>query len=224
MSIPIVKALREGLAANHIEWVAGIINGTTNFILSKMRDEGLTFADALAQAQALGYAEADPAFDIEGTDAGHKIALLAANAFGMPVCFADAQVEGVTTLQGLDVACAEQLGYRIKLMGVARRSSGGKGVELRVQPALVPASHLLAHVNGSMNAVMVKGDASGVTMYYGAGAGSEQTASAVIADLVDVARLDGTSAAQRVPHLGFHTHAMDGTLAVLPRAAVVTRH
>ena len=224
VSIPIVKALREGLAANHIEWVAGIINGTTNFILSKMRDEGLTFADALAQAQALGYAEADPAFDIEGTDAGHKIALLAANAFGMPVCFADAQVEGVTTLQGLDVACAEQLGYRIKLMGVARRSSGGKGVELRVQPALVPASHLLAHVNGSMNAVMVKGDASGVTMYYGAGAGSEQTASAVIADLVDVARLDGTSAAQRVPHLGFHTHAMDGTLAVLPRAAVVTRH
>ena len=224
VSIPIVKALREGLAANHIEWVAGIINGTTNFILSKMRDEGLTCADALAQAQALGYAEADPAFDIEGTDAGHKIALLAANAFGMPVCFADAQVEGVTTLQGLDVACAEQLGYRIKLMGVARRSSGGKGVELRVQPALVPASHLLAHVNGSMNAVMVKGDASGVTMYYGAGAGSEQTASAVIADLVDVARLDGTSAAQRVPHLGFHAHAMDGTLAVLPRAAVVTRH
>ena len=223
-SIPIIKALREGLTANRIEWVAGIINGTTNFILSKMRDEGLTFADALAQAQALGYAEADPAFDIEGTDAGHKIALLAANAFGMPVCFADAQVEGVTTLQGLDVACAEQLGYRIKLMGVARRSSGGKGVELRVQPALVPASHLLAHVNGSMNAVMVKGDASGVTMYYGAGAGSEQTASAVIADLVDVARLDGTSAAQRVPHLGFHTHAMDGTLAVLPRAAVVTRH
>ena len=224
VSIPIVKALREGLTANRIEWVAGIINGTTNFILSKMRDEGLTFADALAQAQALGYAEADPAFDIEGTDAGHKIALLAANAFGMPVCFADAQVEGVTTLQGLDVACAEQLGYRIKLMGVARRSSGGKGVELRVQPALVPASHLLAHVNGSMNAVMVKGDASGVTMYYGAGAGSEHTASAVIADLVDVARLDGTSAAQRVPHLGFHTHAMDGTLAVLPRAAVVTRH
>ena len=224
VSIPIVKALREGLAANHIEWVAGIINGTTNFILSKMRDEGLTFADALAQAQALGYAEADPAFDIEGTDAGHKIALLAANAFGMPVCFADAQVEGITTLQGLDVACAEQLGYRIKLLGVARRSSGDKGVELRVQPALVPATHLLAHVNGSMNAVMVKGDASGVTMYYGAGAGSEQTASAVIADLVDVARLDGTSAAQRVPHLGFHAHAMDGTLAVLPRAAVVTRH
>ena len=224
VSIPIIKALREGLTANRIEWVAGIINGTTNFILSKMRDEGLTFADALAQAQALGYAEADPAFDIEGTDAGHKIALLAANAFGTPVCFADAQVEGVTTLQGLDVACAEQLGYRIKLLGVARRSSGGEGVELRVQPALVPASHLLAHVNGSMNAVMVKGDASGVTMYYGAGAGSEQTASAVIADLVDVARLDGTSAAQRVPHLGFHTHAMDGTLAVLPRAAVVTRH
>ena len=222
--IPIIKALREGLTANRIQWLAGIINGTTNFILSKMRDEGLTFTDALAQAQALGYAEADPAFDIEGTDAGHKIALLAANAFGTPVCFADAQVEGITTLQGLDVACAEQLGYRIKLLGVARRSSGGEGVELRVQPALVPATHLLAHVNGSMNAVMVKGDASGVTMYYGAGAGSEQTASAVIADLVDVARIDGTSAAQRVPHLGFHAHAMDGTLAVLPRAAVVTRH
>ena len=222
VSIPIVKALREGLTANSIEWVAGIINGTTNFILSKMRDEGLGFGEALAQAQALGYAEADPTFDIEGIDAAHKITLLAANAFGMPVRFADAQVQGITALQGLDVACAEQLGYRIKLLGVARRRPDG--VELRVQPALVPATHLLAHVNGSMNGILVKGDAAGVTMYYGAGAGSEQTASAVIADLVDVARLDGTSAAQRVPHLGFHTHAMDGTLAVLPRAAVVTRH
>ena len=226
VSIPIIKALREGLTANRIEWVAGIINGTTNFILSKMRDEGLGFAEALAQAQALGYAEADPTFDIEGIDAAHKITLLAANAFGMPVRFADAQVEGITTLQGLDVACAEQLGYRIKLLGVARRRKEGdtEGVELRVQPALVPATHLLAHVNGSMNAVMVKGDASGVTMYYGAGAGSEQTASAVIADLVDVARLDGTHAAQRVPHLGFHPHAVDEQLAVLPRAAVHTRH
>ena len=223
VSIPIVKALREGLTANRIEWVAGIINGTTNFILSKMRDEGVGFAEALAQAQALGYAEADPTFDIEGLDAAHKISLLAANAFGMPVRFADAQVEGITALQGLDVACAEQLGYRIKLLGVARRR-GDEGIELRVQPALVPATHLLAHVNGSMNAVMVKGDASGVTMYYGAGAGSEQTASAVIADLVDVARLDGTQAGQRVPHLGFHPHAVDEQLAVLPRAAVHTRH
>ncbi len=226
VSIPIVKALREGLTANRIEWVAGIINGTTNFILSKMRDEGLGFAQALEQAQALGYAEADPTFDIEGLDAAHKISLLAANAFGMPVRFADAQVEGITRLQGLDVACAEQLGYRIKLLGVAKRrvDDGVQGVELRVQPALVPATHLLAHVNGSMNAVMVKGDAAGVTMFYGAGAGSEQTASAVIADLVDVARLDGTHAGQRVPHLGCHAHALDEQLAVLPRAAVFTHH
>lgn len=230
VSIPIVKALREGLTANRIEWVAGIINGTTNFILSKMRDEGVGFAEALSQAQALGYAEADPTFDIEGMDAAHKISLLAANAFGMPVRFADAQVEGITALQGLDVACAEQLGFRIKLLGVAKRRKEGdsegnvEGVELRVQPALVPATHLLAHVNGSMNAVMVKGDASGVTMYYGAGAGSEQTASAVIADLVDVARLDDTHAGQRVPHLGFHPQAVDEQLAVLPRAAVHTRH
>ena len=226
VSIPIVKALREGLTANHIEWVAGIINGTSNFILSKMRDEGVGFAQALAQAQARGYAEADPTFDIEGVDAAHKITLLAANAFGMPVRFDDVQVQGITALQGLDVACAEQLGYRIKLLGVARRRKDGAvdGVELRVQPALVPATHLLAHVNGSMNGIMVKGDASGVTMYYGAGAGSEPTASAVIADLVDVARLQGTTPAQRVPHQGFHAHAVDDTLAVLPRAAVHTRH
>lgn len=225
-SIPIIKALREGLTANRIEWVAGIINGTTNFILSKMREEGLGFAEAMAQAQALGYAEADPTFDIEGIDAAHKITLLAANAFGMPVRFGDAQVEGITRLQGLDVACAEQLGYRIKLLGVARRRKEGdaNGVELRVQPALVPATHLLAQVNGSMNAVMVKSDAAGVTMFYGAGAGSEQTASAVIADLVDVARLQGTTPAQRVPHQGFHAHAVNEQLAVLPRAAVHTRH
>ncbi|MBT2334847.1 homoserine dehydrogenase [Variovorax paradoxus] len=221
VSIPIIKALREGLTANRIEWVAGIINGTTNFILSKMQGEGLDFAAALAQAQALGYAEADPAFDIEGIDAAHKLTLLAANAFGTSVRLADVQVEGITALQGIDVACAEQLGYRIKLLGVARRSDDG--VELRVQPALVPASHLMAHVNGSMNAIMVKGDAAGITMYYGAGAGSEQTASAVIADLVDVARLDGTHAAQRVPHLGFHAHAMRA-LPVLPRAAACSPH
>ncbi|QOF81458.1 homoserine dehydrogenase [Variovorax sp. 38R] len=221
VSIPIVKALREGLTANRVEWVAGIVNGTTNFILSKMRDEGLDFADALAQAQALGYAEADPAFDIEGVDAAHKTALLAANAFGMPVRFADAQVEGITALQRLDVASAEQLGFRVKLLGVARRRE--EGVELRVQPALVPATHLLAQVNGSMNGIMVKADAAGITMYYGAGAGSEQTASAVIADLVDVARLDGTHAGQRVPHTGFHAHAVR-ELPVLPRAAVRSAH
>ncbi|QGW82010.1 homoserine dehydrogenase [Variovorax paradoxus] len=221
VSIPIVKALREGLTANRIEWVAGIINGTTNFILSKMRDEGLDFGAALAEAQALGYAEADPAFDVEGIDAAHKLTLLAANAFGTPVRFGDVQVEGITALQRVDVACAEQLGYRIKLLGVARRRE--EGVELRVQPALVPASHLMAQVNGSMNGVLVKGDAAGLTMYYGAGAGSEQTASAVIADLVDVARLAGTSAAQRVPHLGFHAHAMN-TLPVLPRADVCSCH
>ncbi|MDM0104948.1 homoserine dehydrogenase [Variovorax sp. J22R24] len=221
VSIPIIKALREGLAANRIEWVAGIINGTTNFILSKMRDEGLDFGAALAQAQALGYAESDPSFDIEGIDAAHKLTLLAANAFGMPLRFDDAQVEGITALQGMDVACAEQLGFRIKLLGVARRRE--HGVELRVQPALVPATQLMAHVDGSMNGIMVKSDAAGVTMYYGAGAGSEETASAVIADLVDVARLDGTPAAQRVPHLGFHANAMNA-LPVLPRAAVCTPH
>jgi homoserine dehydrogenase len=221
VSIPIVKALREGLTANRIEWVAGIINGTTNFILSKMRDEGLGFGAALAEAQALGYAEADPAFDVEGIDAAHKLTLLAANAFGTPVRFDDVQAEGITALQQLDVACAEQLGFRIKLLGVARRRQ--QGMELRVQPVLIPASHLMAHVNGSMNAVMVKGDAAGVTMYYGAGAGSEQTASAVIADLVDVARLAGTSAAQRVPHLGFHVHAM-AALPVVSRAEVCTSH
>jgi len=221
VSIPIIKALREGLAANRIEWVAGIINGTTNFILSRMRDDGLDFASALAEAQALGYAEADPTFDIEGIDAAHKITLLAANAFGMPVCFDDVQVEGISRLQGLDVACAEQLGFRVKLLGIARRHADG--VELRVQPALVPGVHLMAHVERSMNAVMVKADAAGVTLYYGAGAGSEQTASAVIADLVDVARMAGTDETQRVPYLGFHAHAMRA-LPVLPRAAVCSAH
>ena len=221
VSIPIVKALREGLTANRIEWVAGIINGTTNFILSRMEGEGLDFAAALAEAQALGYAEADPAFDVEGIDAAHKLTLLAANAFGTAVRLDDVQVEGITALQRVDVACAGQLGYRVKLLGVARRTD--EGMELRVQPALVPASHLMAHVNGSMNGIMVKGDAAGITMYYGAGAGSEQTASAVIADLVDVARLEGTHAAQRVPHLGFHHHAMS-TLPVVPRGAAGSSH
>ena len=217
VSIPIIKALREGLSANRIESVVGIVNGTTNFILSKMRDEGLDFGSALAQAQALGYAEADPTFDIEGIDAAHKMALLAANAFGTPVQFAAVNVQGISAVQRLDMLCAEQLGYRIKLLGVARRAA--EGIELGVQPALIPATHLMAHVNGSMNAVLVNSDAAGVTMYYGAGAGSEQTASAVIADLIDVARLAGTSAAQRVPHLGFHADAMSA-LPALAHAAV----
>ena len=172
VSIPIVKALREGLAANHIEWVAGIINGTTNFILSKMRDEGLTFADALAQAQALGYAEADPAFDIEGTDAGHKIALLAANAFGMPVSFDAVHVEGISDLQRADIAAAAQMGYAVKLLAIARRVADSNAVELRVHPALVPARHALAHVDGATNGIAVHGDASGPAFYSGAGAGS----------------------------------------------------
>jgi homoserine dehydrogenase len=221
VSIPIIKALREGLTANRIGWVAGIVNGTTNFILGKMRDEGTSLDEAMAQAGALGYLEADPSLDVDGWDAAHKLALLAANAFGMRVDFADVQVEGIGALQRLDVACAEQLGYRIKLLAVARRRDDG--VELRVQPALLPATHLLAHVNGSLNGIVVHGDASGMTLYCGAGAGSEQTASAVIADLVDVARLEGTHAAQRVPHLGFHAHALQA-LPVLPRAAVRTGH
>ncbi len=216
VSIPIVKALREGLVANRVEWLAGIINGTSNFILSKMRDEGLGFAEALGEAQALGYAEADPAFDVQGIDAAHKLTLLAANAFGMPLRFAEVQVEGIDGLEAADVRGAEQFGFRIKLLGVARRTP--QGVELRVQPALLPAAHLLAQVNGSMNGVMVKGDAAGVTMYYGAGAGAEQTASAVIADLVDVARQAGVPPAQQVPHLGVHPHATEA-LPVLPRAA-----
>jgi homoserine dehydrogenase len=216
VSIPIVKALREGLVANRVEWLAGIINGTSNFILSKMRDEGVGFADALREAQALGYAEADPAFDVHGVDAAHKLTLLAANAFGMPLRFADVQISGIDGLEAADVRGAEQLGFRIKLLGVVRRTP--EGVELRVHPTLLPATHLLAQVNGSMNGVMVRGDAAGVTMYYGAGAGAEQTASAVIADLVDLARLDGVPPAQQVPHLGVHPHATEA-LAVLPRAA-----
>ena len=233
VSIPIIKALREGLTANRIEWVAGIINGTTNFILTQMRDEGLDFDTALAQAQALGYAEADPSFDVDGVDAAHKATLLAANAFGMPVRFEQAHVEGIRSLQAIDVACAETLGFRIKLLGIARRGGAGAGgqergaadgVELRVHPALVPARHLLAQVDGSMNAVLVKGDACGVTMYYGAGAGSEPTASAVVADLVDVARLAADStAAHRVPPLAFHPHAQRDR-AVLPMGDVRTRH
>jgi len=184
--IPIIKALREGLTANRIEWVAGIINGTTNFILSEMRSKGLDFATVLKEAQRLGYAEADPTFDIEGVDAAHKATILSAIAFGVPVQFDKAHVEGITKLQAVDIRYAEQLGYRIKLLGITRRQD--KGIELRVHPTLVPAKRLIANVEGAMNAVMVHGDAVGTTLYYGKGAGSEPTASAVVADIVDIAR------------------------------------
>ena len=201
VSIPIIKALREGLTANRIEWIAGIINGTTNYILSEMKEKGVSFATALADAQAKGYAEADPAFDVEGVDAAHKLTLLASNAFGVPIQFDKVHVEGITQLDSADIAFAERLGYRVKLLGIAKRNP--QGLELRVHPTLVAANHLLAQVNGSMNAVMVKSDAAGLTMYYGAGAGSEQTASAVIADLVDLARSSSMVHRHRVPSLAF---------------------
>ena len=222
-SVPVIKALREGLAANRIDAVAGIINGTSNFILTRMRDAGVDFASALAEAQALGYAEADPAFDVDGVDAAHKLALLAANAFGTPVRFDAVHVQGIRTLQALDVAAAAHLGYTVKLLGIARRQPGG--VELRVHPTLLPTHQLLAQVDGAMNGVLVHGDAAGPALYCGAGAGGEQTASAVIADLVDVARLptDGGNAQQRVPALGFHAAAC-ADLPVLPMAEVVTPH
>ena len=221
VSIPIIKALREGLSGNRIEWVAGIINGTTNFILTEMRDKGLSFDAALAQAQALGYAEADPTFDIEGFDAAHKATILAAIAFGVPVQFERAHVEGITKLAAADIAYAYQLGYRIKLLGIAKRTH--TGIELRVHPTLIPIKRLLANVEGSMNGIMVKSDAAGITMYYGAGAGSEQTASAVIADLVDVTRLHTADAAQRVPHLAFQPDAMSDT-PILPMSHIVTSY
>ena len=222
-SVPVIKALREGLAANRIDAVAGIINGTSNFILTSMRDACVDFASALAEAQALGYAEADPAFDVDGVDAAHKLALLAANAFGTPVRFDAVHVQGIRTLQALDVAAAAHLGYTVKLLGIARRQPGG--VELRVHPTLLPTHQLLAQVDGAMNGVLVHGDAAGPALYCGAGAGGEQTASAVIADLVDVARLptDGGNAQQRVPALGFHAAAC-ADLPVLPMAEVVTPH
>jgi homoserine dehydrogenase len=215
VSIPIIKALREGLVANRIEWVAGIINGTSNFILSEMRSKGLGFAAALQDAQARGFAEADPRLDVDGIDAGHKLALLAANAFGTPIAFDKVHIEGIADLEAADMLYAEQLGYRIKLLGIARRSE--QGLELRVRPALLSCDHLLAVVEGSMNAVMVKGDASGITLYYGAGAGSEETASAVIADLVDVARASASSPRHRVPALGFQSEALLA-LPLLPMA------
>jgi len=195
--IPIIKALREGLTANRIQWIAGIINGTTNFILSEMRDKGLDFDTVLKEAQQLGYAEADPTFDIEGVDAAHKVTLMSAIAFGMPVQFDRAHVEGITKLSAIDIKYAEELGYRIKLLGITRRRD--EGVELRVHPTLVPASRLIANVEGAMNAVLVQGDAVGATLYYGKGAGAEPTASAVIADLVDVTRLHTADPNHRVP-------------------------
>ena len=199
--IPIIKALREGLSANRIQWIAGIINGTTNFILSEMRDKGLAFADVLKEAQRLGYAEADPTFDIEGVDAAHKATLMSAIAFGIPIQFDKAHIEGISKLEAADIKYAEQLGYRIKLLGITKRVE--KGVELRVHPALVPAKRLIANVEGAMNAVLVWGDAVGATLYYGKGAGAEPTASAVIADLVDVTRLHTADPLHRVPHLAF---------------------
>jgi len=220
--IPIIKALREGLTANSIQWIAGIINGTTNFILSEMRDKGMDFAVALKEAQRLGYAEADPTFDIEGVDAAHKVTLMSAIAFGIPVQFDKAHVEGITKLAAQDIKYAEQLGYRIKLLGITRRAAGG--IELRVHPALVPAKRLLANVEGAMNAVVVHGDAVGTTLYYGKGAGSEPTASAVIADLVDITRLHTADAMQRVPHLAFHPNAMSDHLDVVPMRDVVTSY
>ena len=219
--IPIIKALREGLAANRIEWAAGIINGTTNFILSEMRDKGLSFAEVLKEAQRLGYAEADPTFDIEGIDAAHKATLIASVAFGIPVQFDKAYVEGITQLQAADIKYAEQLGYRIKLLGIAKRRDDG--VELRVHPTLVPARRLIANVEGAMNAILVKGDAVGATLYYGKGAGAEPTASSVIADLVDVARAATIDPDNRVPHLAFQPDQLHD-LPILPIAEAETAY
>lgn len=219
--IPIIKALREGLTANRIEWIAGIINGTTNFILSEMRDKGLDFDVVLKEAQRLGYAEADPTFDIEGVDAAHKATIMSAIAFGIPVQFDKAYVEGITKLGAQDIRYAEQLGYRIKLLGITKRAP--QGIELRVHPSLVPAKRLIANVEGAMNAVVVQGDAVGTTLHYGKGAGSEPTASAVIADLVDITRLHTADAAHRVPHLAFQPDQMS-TESVLPMDEVVTSY
>src|SRR5260221_4573532 len=199
--IPIIKALREGLAANRIEWIAGIINGTSNFILSEMRDKGLAFAAALKEAQKSGYAETDPTFDIEGVDASHKLTILAALAFGIPMQLKKCFVEGIQKLTSDDIGYAEELGYRIKLLGITKRAK--KGIELRVHPTLVPTRRLIANVEGVMNAILVKGDAVGPTLYYGAGAGAQPTASAVVADLVDVTRLITADPEHRVPHLAF---------------------
>ena len=219
--IPIIKALREGLTANRIQYIAGIINGTTNYILSEMRDRGLDFATALKAAQELGYAEADPTFDIEGVDAAHKVTIMSAIAFGVPVQFDRAYVEGISKLDAIDIRYAEALGYRIKLLGIARRTD--KGIELRTHPTLIPAKRLLANVEGAMNAVVVHGDAVGTTLYYGKGAGAEPTASAVVADLVDVTRLHTADPEHRVPHLAFQPDSLANT-PILPIEEVTSSY
>ena len=219
--IPIIKALREGLTANRINWIAGIINGTTNFILSEMRSKGLDFGTVLKEAQRLGYAETDPTFDIEGIDAAHKATIMSAIAFGTPVQFGHAYIEGITKLQAADIRYAEQLGYRIKLLGITKRREDAQGIELRVHPTLIPGTRLIANVEGAMNAVVVQGDAVGSTLYYGKGAGAEPTASAVVADLVDVTRLITADPDHRVPHLAFHPDAVAAT-PILPIEQVVT--
>ncbi|MDV6340669.1 homoserine dehydrogenase [Nitrosomonas sp. Is24] len=219
--IPIIKALREGLTANRITWIAGIINGTSNFILSEMREKGLSFEQVLAEAQKLGYAEADPTYDIEGIDAAHKITLMSAIAFGIPVQFSKVYTEGITKLTGEDIRYAEQLGYRIKLLGITKRVE--KGIELRVHPTLIPVRRLIANVEGVMNAIVVKGDAVGATLYYGAGAGAEPTASSVIADLVDVTRLHTADPMHRVPPLSFQPDLLSDT-PVIPMEEVETSY
>ena len=219
--IPIIKALREGLSANRIQWVAGIINGTTNFILSEMRDKGLDFSVVLAEAQRLGYAEADPTFDIEGVDAAHKATLISAVAFGVPVQFSKAHIEGISSLSATDIRYAEEMGYRIKLLGITKRRENG--IELRVHPSLIPSKRLIANVEGAMNAVVVQGDAVGTTLYYGKGAGAEPTASAVIADLVDIVRLHTADPEHHVPHLAFQADSISD-LPVLPMDEVITSY
>ncbi|MDP3280624.1 MAG: homoserine dehydrogenase, partial [Nitrosomonas sp.] len=219
--IPIIKALREGLTANRITWIAGIINGTSNFILSEMRDKGLSFEQVLAEAQKLGYAEADPTYDIEGIDAAHKITLMSAIAFGIPVQFSKVYTEGITKLTGEDIRYAEELGYRIKLLGITKRVE--KGIELRVHPTLIPVRRLIANVEGVMNAIVVKGDAVGATLYYGAGAGAEPTASSVIADLVDVTRMQTADPMHRVPTLSFQPDLLSDT-PVIPMEDVETSY
>ena len=219
--IPIIKAIREGLAANQILWVAGIINGTSNFILTEMRDKGRDFGDVLKEAQTLGYAEADPTFDVEGIDAAHKLTILGAIAFGIPLQFEKTYTEGITKIEQQDVSYAGELGYRIKLLGIARKTD--KGIELRVHPTLIPERRLIANVDGVMNAVVVKGDAVGPTLYYGAGAGSEPTASAVIADLVDVVRALTSDPENRVPHLAFQPHKLS-RMPILPMEEVETAY
>ncbi|MCE2681127.1 MAG: homoserine dehydrogenase [Burkholderiales bacterium] len=217
--IPVIKAVREGLTANRIEWIAGIINGTSNFILSEMRGKGLPFTEVLKQAQALGYAEADPTFDIEGVDAAHKLTILSSLAFGTPLQFEKAYVEGISSLEQADIRYAEELGYRLKLLGITRRTANG--IELRVHPTLIPSKRLIANVEGVMNAVLVKADAVGATLYYGAGAGSEPTASAVIADLVDIARLQSADPRNRVPYSAFQADQVED-LPMLPMDDVKT--